>query len=317
MKARLGRLSGLSAERIRELAIPFICLGLFLLLAITIPTFFTQENLLNIADQWAPTLIVACGATFVIIARGFDLSAGAVFGVSGVLAVSVANEHGAVAALVVAVAMGVVVGLVNGIVTTALKVHSFLVTLATSLIVAGLGLAFSSSTSVIATNDGFRAIARDELFGARYPIFIALAVLIVLQVVMSRTYYGEQLFGVGGDPEAARASGIRVTLVRISTFVLSGGLAGLAGVIGAARASSGQLTAGTGLEFTAITAVILGGTSLFGGRGSVVRTLLGVALLGMIGNGVNLSDINVVYQQVIVGALLLIVIAIEARSRKS
>lgn len=313
--ARITRAGVRDVERLRDYAIPALCAALFLALAASTPAFLTTLNLANVLDQWAPTLIVACGATIVIIAGGFDLSAGAVFAASGLIAAWGANHLG-LAGCLPALAFGLLIGAVNGAITTALRVHSFLVTLASALIIRGVGTAIVGGNVVITTNGAFRALERNGVGALHYPIFVATGVAAVLTVVLRRTAFGEQVHAVGGNVFAARSSGVRIDLVRVATFGVSGLLAALGGVLDASRSSGGQIAAGTGLEFTAITAVVLGGTRIFGGEGAIWRTAMGVALLALIGNGVNLSNIDAVYQQLIVGVVLLGAIAIDARTRR-
>jgi ribose transport system permease protein len=300
---------------LREYAMVALLAGLFIGLSVTTPAFLTSFNISNVLDQWAPTLILACGATVVIISGGFDLSAGAVFAAGGIIGAWGANHLGA-EGLLLPLVFGAAVGAVNGVIATALRVHSFLVTLATALVIRGIALAIVGG-SVEQSQDGlFRSLVRSSIAGVRMPIVIALAAAAVTGLVLRRTVFGEQVVAVGGNLFAARSSGVRVNVVRVAAFSVSGLLAALAGVVAASRYSGGQVSAGDGLEFTAITAVVLGGTSIFGGAGAVWRTIVGVLVLALIGNGVNLSSIDAVYQQVIVGAILLLAITVDARSRR-
>lgn len=310
-----GRARGLGW--LRDYAILASCVVLFVVLAVTTPAFLTQLNLTNVLDQWGPTLIVACGATIVVIAGGFDLSAGAVFAAAGLVAAACVNELGVVAGILAALAFGAIVGAINGIVTTRLGVHSFLVTLASAMVIRGIGLAIVGGSVVITSDDAFRGIARNEIAGLRISVVIALVLAVLVALLLRRTVFGERVYAVGGSLFAARSSGVRVDLVRVLAFALSGTLAAAAGVLAASRSSGGQIGVGEGLEFTAITAVVIGGTSIAGGEGAIWRTAVGVLLLALIGNGVNLSGIDATYQQVVVGAILLVAIAADARMRRA
>lgn len=302
---------------LRDYAILAACVALFITLAVTTPSFLTQLNLTNVLEQWAPTLIVACGATIVIIAGGFDLSAGAVFAAAGLIAAACVNALGVVPGIAIAVAFGTAVGALNGFVTTRLKVHSFLVTLASAMIIRGIGLAIVGGSVVITSDDTFRAIARNEVAGLPISVILALALAVAVGLVLRRTVFGERVHAVGGNVFAARSAGVRVDVIRVSAFALSGALAAAAGTLAASRSSGGQIGVGEGLEFTAITAVVIGGTSIVGGEGAIWRTAVGVLLLALIGNGVNLSSIDATYQQVVVGIILLLAIAVDARTRRA
>jgi ribose transport system permease protein len=300
----------------RDYAIFAVFVGLFLFLAATVEGFLTQANLANILDQEAPVLIVGAGATLVIVSGGFDLSVGAVFAASGIVAVAVANETTPLVGVLAAIAAGAAIGFANGAIVTAGGVHSFLGTLASSLVIRGLLLAIAGGVLVVAADDSFENVARSELFGLRSAVYIAVGFVVLAAVVLHLTRLGHAIFAVGGNAEAARVAGLRVQWIRAVTFAISGASAGLAGLIASSRVGGGQAGSGVGLEFTAITAVVLGGTSIYGGEGAVWRTVVGVLLLGFIENGFNLSQVDPVYQEFVVGGALLLAIAINARTAR-
>lgn len=277
---------------------------LFVVLALTSDAFLTTTNLLNILDQSASVGIIACAGTLVIIAGGFDLSVAAVFALSGVVAAAVANELGAPVGLAAGVAAGTTAGAMNGALTTVGRVNPFIATLATMIMFRGAALVLTGGLLILVSDPSFTGPGRETLVGIRYPVWIFVAFAVGSSIVLTRTRFGRYVFACGGNAEAARLSGIRVGLIRGATFAISGFAAGLAGVISASRVSTGQADAGTGMELTAIAAVVIGGTSIMGGEGAIWRTVLGVLLLALIGNGFNLLGVEPTYQQMFQGAII-------------
>jgi ribose transport system permease protein len=301
---------------VREVAIVVAFLTLFVVLSVTSDVFLTSTNLLNIADQWAPTAIIACGATLVIISGGFDLSVGAIFALSGIVAVKVANSTGVAPGMVVGILTGVACGGVNAVLVTVGRVNTFIGTLGTSIILRGFAVSLTAGFIVAADSDAYANLGRSEILGAKWSVAILAVVVGATAFLLWRTAFGRQLFAVGSNEEAARLAGISVARVRGTAFVISGCLAALAGIIVSSRAGSAQADAAAGIEFTAIAAVVIGGNSIFGGQGAVWRTMLGVALLALIRNGFNLLSVDPTYQQMVEGAIILAAVAVDAWSRQ-
>ncbi|MDQ4081396.1 MAG: ABC transporter permease [Actinomycetota bacterium] len=314
LRAAGGRLH-LAALRDYAILIAFIVL--FIVLAVSSDVFLTQTNLLNILNQWSTIGIIACGATLVIIAGGFDLSVGAILAIAGVAAAKVANSVGVPAGLLVGIAMGLGWGIVNGLLATVGRINPFIATLATSFVIRGVALAMTGGFIITVTEPGFTTLGRDELFGVKWTIWIFVAFAAITWFLLSRTTYGRYVFAAGGNAEAARLSGIRVGLIRGSTFAISGLSAGIAGVLVSSRVASGQADAGAGVELQAIAAVVIGGTSILGGEGAIWRTLLGVLLLGLIQNGFNLLNVDPVYQQIFYGGIIIGAVALDAWARRT
>lgn len=277
---------------------------LFVTLALASDAFLTSTNLLNILDQSASVGIIACAGTLVIIAGGFDLSVAAVFALSGAIAAAVANELGPSLGILAGVMAGTAAGGLNGLLTTVGRVNPFIATLATMIMFRGAALVVTGGLLIVVTDPAFSGLGRNMIAGIRYPVWIFIAFAVVLSIVLTRTRFGRYVFAAGGNAEAARLSGIRVGLVRWATFAISGFAAGLAGVISTSRVATGQADAGTGMELTAIAAVVIGGTSIMGGEGAIWRTVLGVLLLALIGNGFNLLGVEPMYQQIFQGAII-------------
>jgi len=302
---------------IRDFGIVFGFVALFLVLSLSSDAFLTQRNLLNVLDQSAAVGIIACGATLVIIAGGFDLASGAIFAVSGVVAAMVAKSTGSPAAGIAAgIAAGGLCGLFNAVLVTVGGINAFVATLASSIMLRGLGLLLTSGMIVTVPMLGFQSLAQSKLLGAKYSVWLLAAFIVLTWFLLSRTAFGRYVYAVGGNAEAARLSGLRVEVIRGATFVISGFAAGLAGVIVASRTGSAQADAGVGLELSAIAAAVIGGTSIMGGEGAIWRTVLGVLLLAMITNGSNLLDVDPTYQQILTGAIIVAAVSVDAWSRR-
>ncbi len=295
---------------------------LFVVLAFSSDVFLNLTNWLNILDQWSAIGIMACGWTLALIAGGFDLSIGAVYALASVVAAEVALSGGAAAGLLVGALSGLGIGIVNGGLSTVGRINSFMATLAMSFVVRGLALAISGGYLIrVVTEEGkptrFNTIGRSEFLGAKYSVWLFAGVILVTAFLLHRTIFGRHVFASGGNPEAARLSGVRVDLVRTATFAISGLCAGLGGMIVASRVSTGQSDVGVGIEFDVIAAVAIGGTSIFGGAGAIWRTVVGVLLLAMIQNGFNLMNVDAVYQRIVFGLIILGAVGIDAWSRRT
>jgi ribose transport system permease protein len=285
-------------------------LGLFVGLSLASDRFLTTRNLLNILDQSAPVGIVACGVTIGIICGVFDLSVGAIFGVAAVLAAKVALVASPALGVLAGILVGAALGVVNAGLVGRLRINSFIATLASSIVFRGIAILVTGGLIVTVTDPAFSVLGTGEFLEAKFTVWVYLAVILVTSFVLERTVLGRYFFAVGGNPEAARLSGIPVDRVRTAAFVISGMCAGIAGVLAASRTSSAQPDLGIGLELSAIAASVVGGTSIMGGEGAIWRAVLGVLILALIGNGFNLLGIDTIYQQIVQG--LLIVVAVGA-----
>ena len=301
---------------VRDLGILLAFLGLFVALSVATDRFLTQRNLLNILDQSAPLGIIACAVTICIIAGIFDLSTGAIFAVSAVVATKVANSADPYLGLVAGVLAGLGLGILNGILVHHTRINSFIGTLATSIVYRGIAILVTGGMIVTVTDEAFSGPGTSELLDAKYSVWIFAAFFALTAFLLARTTFGRYVYAVGGNPEAARLSGIRVGLVRGACFALSGFAAGLAGVLAASRTSSAQADLGMGLELSAIAAAVVGGTSILGGEGAVWRGVLGVLTLALIGNGFDLLSINTTYQQLVQGVLILLAVAVDQLVRR-
>jgi ribose transport system permease protein len=293
-------------EVLRDSAVFVSLVVLFALLSVFAENFLTAQNLENVLDQAVGLGIIATAGTLVIIAGGFDLSVGATFAMSGVVAAEVGSRVDPVLGLVCGLLCGVVVGLLNAVVVSGVRINPFIATLATSIVVRGLALALTGGALITVTDEAFAWPGTTEVAGLGLPTWILLAWAGAMGFLLWRTAFGRYIRACGGNEEAARLSGIRVGLVRGATLVISGLAAALAGVLAASEVATGQADAGVGLELTAVAAIVVGGTSIWGGEGAVWRTVVGVLLLALIGNGFNLLGIDPVYQQVVFGGEMVV-----------
>jgi ribose transport system permease protein len=302
---------------LRDYVIVLSFLALFATLSITSSAFLTKTNLLNLLDQTTATGIIACAGTLVIISGGFDLSVGAIYAITGIIAAKVALSFDPVLALLAGAAAGAGFGLFNGVIITKGRVNAFIATLATGLIFRGAAVSITSGNLITVNNNTFAALGSNDFATIKYTIWIFLAVIIVSWFLLSRTAFGRYIYAVGGNPEAARLAGIRVDGVKTTAFVLSGLAAGIAGVIIASRNITGDASSGVGLELNAIAAVVVGGTSILGGAGAIWRTVVGVLLLAMINNGFDLLNVDPFYQQMVQGGIILFAVIVDARVRRA
>lgn len=290
-----------------------------LMLAMTLlsDSFLTVQNLLNILNQNAPLAILASAMTLVIIAGGFDLSVGAIFAMGAVASAWIALNFNPYVGLLLSPFIGLALGFINGLVITALKVHSFLATIATSLIFKGIAIVLSDGRLIPVRMEEFIWLGRGKLGGVFIAIWVMLAFALILSFVLTRTSLGRQILAVGGNQEAAILAGIRVNRIKILTFALAGFAAGLAAAIATSRVSMGQAAAGAGYELDAIAAVILGGTSIYGGVGAVWRSIAGVLLLALINNGFNILNADPFYRDLTTGLIILAAIGISASGKRA
>lgn len=279
-------------------------------------SFLTPRNLLNIVNQSAPLAIIACALTLVIIGGGFDLSAGAVFGVASVSAAWLAVNVDPMLGIVAGPLVGLVLGLVNGIIITGFNVHSFLATLASSMVFRGIAILITGGALIPVRMEEFAWLGRGRVGIVNIAVIVFVVFALAMMFLLNRTTFGRRVFAVGGNEEAAILSGVRTNLVKIATFGLTGFAAGLAGVIAVSRISMGQPQAGVGMELDAIAAVILGGTSIYGGKGAIWRSIAGVLLLALIGNGFNILNVNPFFKDLTTGLIIVVAVALSAGRKR-
>jgi ribose transport system permease protein len=317
-RRRPGIASRMDLAKARDLGIVLAFLILFVTLSLASDVFLTPTNLGNVLEQWAPVAIMAVAGTFVLIAGGLDISVGAIYAISGVMAAQAVNATGSIAVgCVVACAVGLAFGIANGAITTLGRVNSLIATLGSGLMIRGLALVATGGFIVVVENQAFRVLGGTEVLGLRWSAWIMFGWVLALSVLLHRTVFGRWVFAVGGNAEAARLSGIRVDGVKAATFALSGLAAGIAGLLAASKVGAGQAEVGVGMEFQVLAAIVLGGNSMLGGAGAIWRTVLGVFMLAMIGNGLNLLAVDPVYQQIVQGAIVVLAVALDAWTQRT
>jgi len=286
-----------------------------LVLSLLTPGFFSIQNTTIILRQVSINGILAIGVTFVIISGGIDLSLGSVVAFTGVVAALFAHpgEYPLIIALGMAILAGLAIGGVNGLAVTRGKVAPFIVTLGMMTIARGLALLASDGRPVTGLSDSFNYIGGGSVLGVPIPVLIFGAIILLSSFILNKTRLGRYLYAVGGNEKAAYASGIRVNSVKVLSYMICSGLAAIAGIVLASRITTGQPNAGLAYELDAIAAVVIGGTSLSGGIGSIGGTVLGVLLIGVINNGLDLLNVSSYYQQIIKGAIIIAAALIDRK----
>src|SRR5579883_1533174 len=272
-------------------------------LGVLSPVFFTRLNIENLLFSSTIIAVVAVGEAFVILVAGIDLSVGAVLALSSVLAVGLVNDFGfpPLAAAFVSLAAGAIIGLVNGLNVTLTKIPALIATLAMLTAVRGSAFIYSGGQNIAPVPDLYIRVQAARVAGVPVIILLTLALGVVAHFILTRTRFGRSIYATGGNPIAARLAGIRTGRIIVLAYTISGVLAALGGLMITARLEAGAATAGQGLELTVISAVVIGGVSLFGGEGKIAGVLLGVLLLGLVQNAINLLSVPPNYDYVVSG----------------
>ncbi len=282
------------------------------------PRFLTAENWFAISNQYAYLLIIGMGATLVIVSGGIDLSVGSVVALAGVVAADAMVNHDAPAwaGILLGIGVGAAAGLVNGLVITVFRVPAFIATLGTLLIARGLALRIAEGVTIDGTPDAFNALAYGRPFGLPAPLLLIAVSALLVAFLLLYTKFGRYVYAIGSNAEAARVSGVNVSLVTACVYLIGGALAGLAGLVETARLGSGNPTGGANYELDVVTAVVVGGASLSGGEGSVIGTLLGGLLIAVLRNGANLLGVDPFDQNIYIGLLIIGAVAFDQRLRR-
>jgi ribose transport system permease protein len=310
-----GRAAGDSLRRVGIL-IPFI--ALFVVLSLTSGPFLTKDNLLLIVDQQSGILIVAAAGTLVLIAGGIDLSVGATYSLGAVISAHFAAKGMTPGfAIVLGVGGGLLVGAVNGLLVTVARINALIATLAMAFVVGGIAsLVTKGNLIVLQDRPNFAKFATTNILGVKSSTWIMLIAVVAIGVLLARTVRGRYMYATGGNADAARLAGVPVDRVRVLTFVLSGAAAGLAGVLDSSRVLSAQATNGDAtLAFTVLAGIVVGGTSILGGEGAVWRSVVGILFIALIQNGYILLGLDPLYEEITLGVLLILAVALDAWAR--
>ena len=282
--------------------------------------FMTTSNILNILRQTSINAVIATGMTFVILTGGIDLSVGSILGFSGaVAAMMLASGVDSIIAIPVALIVGLVVGALNGVLISKGKLQPFIVTLATMTMLRGATLVFTDGkpigTGFEANSKLFAWFGNGYVLGIPVPIIVIIVTFLVALFVLTQTKIGRYVYALGGNEEATKLSGVSTDKVKIFVYAISGMMAALAGIIITSRLSSAQPTAGSGYELDAIAAVVLGGTSLAGGTGTIVGTMIGALIIGVLNNALNLMDVSSYFQMLAKGSVILLAVLLDRKNK--
>lgn len=311
-ESREDRRRALLWQAVDDYSLIGIFIVLFAVLSVTVQYFFSWDNIVGLALSVSQIGMVACTMMFCLASRDFDLSVGSTVAFAGVFCAIVSNATGSVTlGIAASLVAGAFIGFVNGTVIAKLKINALITTLATMEIVRGLAFITSQGQAVGVTSEAFFTLGSAELFGLPVPVWVTLACFVVFGVLLNKTIYGRNTLAIGGNPDAARLAGVSVDRVRIAIFLIQGLVAALAGIILASRMTSGQPNAGEGFELNVISACVLGGVSLMGGRASISGVLVGVLIMGTVQNAMSLMNIDAFYQYLVRGTILLIAVLVD------
>lgn len=297
--------------------IVWVVIALFIGLALTTDGFLTYANLKNILDQQSLLLIAATLATITMIAGGFDVSQAAVYVVAPLVALTVERATGSIPlAIASGLAFGLVIGVANGFIVAVVRINSFITTLAMSTMVFGFGYIVSGASILRpADPDSWAVLSRSTVLGLTSATWVAVAVVAVAWFALARMTYGRYVYAVGANAEAARLAGVRTLLVIASTFALSAAAAALAGVMNSSRSLSSTPSDDVSFVFSVIAAIVVGGTSIAGGEGTIWRTIFGAFFIALLGNGFNLHQVDPIFQRIVQGAVIIGAVSLDSWSR--
>ncbi|GAA4863933.1 ABC transporter permease [Saccharopolyspora rosea] len=301
-----GRLTERMSGAVSQVAAAGALIVIFVALSVVAPSFLSLDNLFNLASQTSVNAVMAVGVTLVIITAGIDLSVGSVAALSGVIGVMLMAQYGfnPLVGIVGGIAVGALAGLVNGLLVSVVGLPPFIATLGMLSVGRGLVLIVTGAVAVFGAPASFRLLGQGVIGAVPIPVLLIVLVAVLGHLVLTRTRLGRYAYVMGSNMEAARLSGVPVRKYTTAVYVLSGALAGLGGMIAASRINSGQPNFGEGLELDVIAAVVIGGASLFGGRGTVLGSLIGAFLVAVIRNGAVQLNIGTFYQNVLIGVII-------------
>ena len=295
-----------------EYSLVLIYIVLFAVLSSSVQYFFSLDNVVAVALSVSRIGMVACTMMFCLASRDFDLSIGSTVAFAGVTCAMVANATGSVMlGLIVSLAAGAVIGFINGAIIAKLKINALITTLAMMEIVRGLAFLVSKGQAIGVANEAFYVLGTSIFLGVPLPVWITGICFVVFGVLLNKTAYGRNTLAIGGNPEATRLAGVAVDRTRIVIFLVQGVIAAFAGIILASQITSGQPNSGQGFELDVISACVLGGVSLAGGRASISGVLIGVLIMGTVQNAMDLMNIDTFYQYIVRGAILLAAVLID------
>jgi len=311
-KSKGNLLSGIGSQLAALIGLIAICI----VLTILSPHFLTLSNFFNISRQAAVITIIAIGETFVILTGGIDLSVGSLVTLTScAMALVMINTNNIVLGVLVGLAVGVGVGFINGFLVAKADLPPFIVTLGMLGIAQGVALVITFGRSMFGLPGTFKWIGQGSLFGIPAPLILVIILFVIFHILLTYNRLGRYILAVGGNEQATRLSGVNVDLMKISAYVISGFMGAIGGIVLSARINSAHPAAGQGYELDAIAAAVIGGTSLMGGEGTIVGTLIGAFMMAVIRNGLNLLNVNSFWQQIVIGVVIIVAVWMD-RMRK-
>lgn len=306
----------LNSNTFQRLSVLSILIVMCIFFGLSSKVFFSTENLLTVALQTVIIAIIAIGQTFVIITTGIDLSIGSTIALSGIItSMLLVAKVPVFFSIIVGLLVGIAIGFVNGLVIVYGKVPPFIVTLGTMSIVRGIALVLTNGIPITNLPSSFTVIGSGRILGIPIPVYIMIVLALVFGFILSKTKLGRYNYAIGSNFEAARLSGIDTKKVLLSIYAISGFLAACAGIILTARIVSGQPTSGTGYELDAVAASVIGGASLLGGEGTVLGTVIGAFVIGVLRNGLNLLNVSAFWQQIAIGIVIIAAVYFDGLRR--
>ena len=306
-------------EFLKKTGILWVMIALIIVMSLISPTFLTSTNLINVVKQASITTIIGVGMTFVLVTGGIDLSVGSIMAFSGTLAASMAvadKNLPIVVSILTGMAIGTLCGFINGIGVAYIGFPPFIMTLGMMTIARGIPLVYTNGTPIFGLSDSFNALANSRILGIPTLVYYMVVICLVGYIILSKTVLGRRIYGIGGNEEAARLSGIQVARLKMHVYVFSGFLSGIAGILICSRITSGNGTVAEGYEMNAISAAVIGGVSMTGGSGSVLGMVVGAMILTIIQNSFDIIGVNSFYQDIIKGIIILLAVFLDLRSKK-
>ena len=308
----------MAKDLLKRYGIVLVLLLMVVILSLLTPTFLKPQNLINIIRQVSIVSIIAFGSTFVLITSGVDLSPGSVLALASVVAASQAHpgQNPLIVPILVGLGVGAFAGFINGSIIAGFRIPPFIATLGMFTTARGAALLFTNGKPIGDFSKEFNFIGGGQIAGVPFPIILLVVVGLISYLLLHHTRFGKYTFAIGGNEQAALISGINVSKYKVLIYTYAGLMAGISAVILSARVESGQPGAGVGFEFDAITAAVIGGTSLSGGIGSIPGTIVGALIIGVLNNGMDLLNVSAYWQQVMRGAIIVGAVILDTRKNK-
>ena len=304
-------------KKFDQLGIVVVLVALVLIVGFNNSVFFSSDNIINIFRSTSFVFLIGIAMTFVLITGGLDLSVGSVMAMGGILsAMAATNGMPLLISVIIGLAFGFGIGLVNGILIVKLNIPALIVTLGMMYVCEGLVLIITQGKPVYPLPDDFKLMGQGSVGPIPNVVVISAVIAVIASIVLLKTRYGRSVYAVGGNRETTRLAGININMVQISVYILCSMAAALAGILMAGRLNSAQPSAGSGYELTVIAAVIIGGTSMFGGSGNVLGTLIGALLMTVIENGMLLMKISAYWQSLVIGVIIIFAVGLDQYRRK-